>query len=379
MEYLATGVMSGTSLDGLDISWCYFQCKEGQWTHKILIAETIPYPARWQLALGTAATLSGRQLIELHVAYGHYIGQTLRDFFVRHQIGSPGVIACHGHTIFHRPDLGYTFQLGSGAAIAAEVSAKLICDFRSLDVALQGQGAPLVPIGDQLLFHEYDYCLNLGGFANTSFEENGKRRAYDICPLNFVINRLVEQQKVVDQPGKQKSQANPEHHLRFDPGGSMARKGFVDEALLNTMNALPFYHEKGAKSLGHEWVDEYIWPHIANSGLNFFDKLRTYYEHAAIQIGQSFSNKDRESVLLTGGGCYNDFLVELIRDYAPDNVSLVLADPQTIEFKEALIFAFLGVLYLREESNCLSSVTGSTHSNIGGSMYFGSKKISNSK
>jgi anhydro-N-acetylmuramic acid kinase len=371
MDYFATGVMSGTSLDGLDIAWCSFRKDDGHWTYRILDAETIPYSGTWRQLLAEAGSLKGKQLIELHMNYGHYIGRALEDFFKRNNIRNPGIVSCHGHTIFHRPDLGYTFQLGSGAAIASVIPSKIVCDFRSLDVALKGQGAPLVPIGDHLLFPDYSYCLNLGGFANISYVENGERLAYDICPLNFVINHIVEKQQISNNKFNELSDPCHKEYLRFDPAGSLARSGQINETLLTRLNAISYYIKSGAKSLGAEWVDDVIWPLINDFNLNFFDTLRTYYEHAAIQIGRSFSNDPKKSALLTGGGCYNDFLIQLIRDKSPNNLSIVIADEQTIEFKEALIFALLGLLYLRGENNCLSSVTGSTRNNIGGSLYDG--------
>lgn len=373
MEYFVTGVMSGTSLDGLDIAYCSFKKSANQWQYRILASETFPYSNEWQESLKNAAGLDGRRLIELHYSYGHFIGNTLIDFFRKHHIDQPTAIASHGHTVFHRPDKGYTFQLGSGAAIAAKVTSKVICDFRSLDVSLKGQGAPLVPIGDKLLFPQYDCCINLGGFANTSYEINGQRQAYDICPLNFVINRLVQEENI---PDTEPLSSQAEKHagcLQFDPKGSLAEKGLPNQRLLHLLNELSYYKKTGAKSLGAEWVDKYLWPLIQNSGLAFHDKLRTFYEHAALQISQSLSDLNKKSALLSGGGCYNDFLINLVRSKAPDRMSIIIADPEIIEFKEAMVFAFLGVLFLRGEDNCLSAVTGSLTSNIGGSLYQGTR------
>lgn len=374
MDYFATGVMSGTSLDGLDIAHCSFRKNDSQWDYAIIAAETVPYSNQWQHDLKKAAELSGRELTDLHFRYGHFIGTSLNKFFTKHHIATPEIISSHGHTIFHRPDLGYTFQLGSGAAIAAEVASKVICDFRSLDVSLKGQGAPLVPVGDQLLFPDYDYCVNLGGFANTSFDANNKRMAYDICPLNFVINRLVEEEKIPARISHPLPAKRHEDCLRFDPQGSLAEKGRVDQTLLESLNQLAYYKITGAKSLGAEWVNENIWPLIEGSELEFHDKLRTFYEHAAFQIGRSFSYPNKKSVLLTGGGCYNDFLIKLIRAKSPEQIAISLATPQIIEFKEAMIFAFLGLLFSRGETNCLAAVTGSKHNNIGGSLFQGTAR-----
>jgi len=373
MEYLATGLMSGTSLDGLDIAWCRFRCEQGRWHHEILQAETIAYPAPWEKNLSMAHQLPSEELLSLHFSYGRFIGEQLLDFFSRHRISDPGIIACHGHTVFHRPEAGYTFQLGHGAAIAARVSGKVISDFRSLDVALNGQGAPLVPIGDELLFGKFDYCLNLGGFANISFRQDQKRVAFDICPVNFVINQLVRNE-YMNRP----EQPAPLHEVpAFDRDGMLARMGSVDENLLKALNSLPFYTLHGPKSLGAEWVEDNIWPLFKKSEAVFCDQLRTYYDHVAKQINAVFlhdiQKPERErKVLVTGGGCYNLFLMERIRQQAPGRIEYFIPDNLTIDYKEALVFAFLGVLRIREEVNCLSSSTGSLRDNTGGSTVTGS-------
>lgn len=377
MEYFATGVMSGTSLDGIDIAWCRFQYQHGKWSYEILKADTINYTAGWEHSLANAHRLPAEELLELHARYGHYTGQVLIGFFQKNHIHEPGIIACHGHTVFHQPDAGYTFQLGHGAAIAAEVGAKVICDFRSLDVALHGQGAPLVPVGDHLLFPPYDYCLNLGGFANISALEDSRRIAYDICPVNYVINRMVQQER--DRPGSPVSGHPGGISVGYDHNGELAKKGQVNARLLAGLNELAYYSAKGPKSLGAEWVDKNMWPLITQSDAGFYDRLRTYYEHVALQVNaclrQHEKRPDRKKkVLMTGGGTYNLFLRSLITGNAPQGIYYVIPDPVIIEYKEALVFAFLGVLYTRQEANCLASVTGSTHDHIGGSMYLGPAK-----
>ncbi|HEY4787022.1 MAG TPA: anhydro-N-acetylmuramic acid kinase, partial [Bacteroidales bacterium] len=248
------------------------------------------------------------------------------------------------------PNKGLTLQIGNGANIAAQTGITTICDFRTMDVALGGQGAPLVPIGDKFLFADYEYCLNLGGFANISFENNGKRLAYDICPTNIVINYLVK-----------------ERNLNFDPDGSIARQGKLNESLLNDMNNLSFYHQNGPKSLGKEWVLKEMFPIINSYNISIEDKLRTYYQHIAIQIKNALSHKPGEKMLITGGGAHNIFLMELFNSLLKTEIQIPVKE--VTDYKEALIFAFLGILRFRKECNCLASVTGAKNDNIGGIIY----------
>lgn len=370
MTYLSTGMMSGTSLDGMDMACCVFEERGGKWTHEILHAETIPYPEPWKDRLRNASRLSGYELFALHNDYGHYIGRTLLDFFHRNRIGDQGIVSSHGHTVFHRPSLGHTLQIGSGAAIAAETSRTVVCDFRSLDVALKGHGAPLVPIGDKLLFEQFHYCLNIGGFANISYDRDGERIAFDICPVNIVMNRLVREAGIIDQaePGQVHHRAAAKR-LEFDPGGQLARSGKPNPDLLKKMNSLPFYALPGPKSLGEEWVLDHVWPLLRKSKLPLNDKLRTYCEHAVMMISQAIRPKGNGTLLVTGGGAYNAFLMERLQALLSDRVKVYLPDARTIEFKEALIFAFLGVLRKLDRINCLGSVTGSRSDHVGGCIY----------
>jgi len=384
--YHVLGLMSGTSLDGLDIAFCRFEHIEGRWNYQILHAETVPYSSEWKSRLQHLDKQSAGDLAFADSNLGHLMGQMVKDFIDKHRI-NPDFIASHGQTIFHSPGERWTTQIGKGAAIAAETGIPVVCDFRSTDVALGGQGAPLVPIGDQLLFTEYNYCLNLGGFANISFEQGGKRIAYDICPANMVLNTLSD---IAGKP--------------FDENGDLARNGILIPDLLEKLNQLPFYHQPPPKSLGKEWVDAHILPlitdtgygirdagcgirdkgygirdmgfgirdagsEIADRGSRIADLLHTFCEHIAIQVGKNTGTNRVDILLITGGGALNTFLIERIRHHAAPEV--VLPDLQTIQFKEALIFAFLGLLRWRGEVNCLSSVTGAAKNNIGGAIYLG--------
>jgi len=348
-KYRVIGLMSGTSLDGLDIACCTFIRIGNSWTYRIECAETTPYPAPWREVLSTLQTSTALDFAAADADYGHLLGTLARTFMEKFSL-RPDFIASHGHTIFHQPGLMLTSQIGSGACIAAETGLPVICDFRSLDVALGGQGAPLVPIGDQLLFGSMDFCLNLGGFANISFDNNGSRTAYDICPANIVLNHLAQ------QAGRE-----------FDPGGLIASGGTIDPTLLERLNTLPFYRQSFPKSLGREWVVQHVFPLLSGSGLPVHDLLATFCEHIAIQVAAAAGDKPGTNMLVTGGGAFNDFLVSRIRHHSIPGI--LIPDPDTVNYKEALIFAFLGLLKWRNEINCLKSVTGATRDSSGGAIY----------
>jgi anhydro-N-acetylmuramic acid kinase len=349
VKYKVIGLMSGTSLDGLDIAFCEFENEGRTWSYKILGAETVLYSEEWKHRLASLEKATALNFVMADMEYGHLTGRLTKEFIDRHKI-NPDFIASHGHTIFHQPEKKITRQIGNGSSIAAETGLPVVCDFRSLDVALGGQGAPLVPVGDLLLFSDYEYCLNLGGFANISCDQSGQRIAYDICPANIVLNHLA------GKIGKS-----------FDPSGQMARIGNLSTSLLSTLNQLPYYNHPPPKSLGKEWVLSHIFPILDSSPVLLNDQLNTFCEHIAIQVSTASVPDRNGKILITGGGAFNDYLLERIKYHTPNPIHL--PDENTINFKEALIFAFLGVLRWREEANCLQSVTGATKDSSGGAIY----------
>jgi anhydro-N-acetylmuramic acid kinase len=355
-NYNVIGIMSGTSLDGVDIAFCHFCKIENDWHFKILYAETISYSIGWSEKLANLQNASAFEFAKTNTDYGHYLGEITSNFIKKHSL-SVDFVSSHGHTIFHQPNLKLTSQIGDGAALATVCKLPVVCDFRSSDIALGGQGAPLVPIGDKLLFGEYDYCLNLGGIANISLDINNEYLAFDICPVNIVLNHLVK-----------------ELNLNYDDNGDLARKGTIDYILLEKLNLLTFYELNPPKSLGKEWIDEHIFPLIKPSGLNTNDLLRTFCEHIAMQIShilKIFEDKEQKKILITGGGAFNTFLINCIKTQSPSNIEIIVPDAETVNFKEALIFAFLGVLRMRAEENCLKTVTGASRNSIGGAVYLG--------
>lgn len=343
--------MSGTSLDGLDIVMCHFTKQTDKWIYRIIHSKTIPYPSEWKTRLGNADCLTGSDLVILDQEYGTFLGQMVCDFLAEIQ-EVPDFIASHGHTVFHQPEKQITHQVGNGATLAAITGIKIISDFRSVDVALGGQGAPLVPVGDEFLFPDYNYCLNLGGIANLSYNSNGKRIAFDICPVNMAINSLMEKVS-----------------LDIDFNGEKGRSGTIIPEVLIRLNALEYYQLKGPRSLGKEWFESMFLPITEKGDLPLSNLLRTVYEHIALQIGKAIANNEKETVLVTGGGTHNGFLLERIK--ANSSARFIIPDKEIIDYKEALVFAFLGVLRDRYEVNCFSSVTGASRDSIVGTVYAG--------
>ena len=349
-EYSVVGVMSGTSLDGIDLVYVTFKY-EGSWSFKIIYAETFAYPLTWVNILKGLVFHTAEALKQIDFDYTKYLAKVITSFIEKYNITTIDAVCSHGHTALHRPENGLTYQIGNLPELATWLNQKVVCDFRVQDVALGGQGAPLVPIGDELLFSEFDYCLNLGGFANISTKINKERIAYDICPVNIVLNKYVN---VLG--------------FDFDDAGKIASTGVVNNDLLEKLNALQFYKESFPKSLGMEWVDENIFPLIDSYKLEVKDILKTFVAHIAHQIALEVNTKKTGSLLITGGGVYNLYLIDAIKGLINSNV--VIPESETIEFKEALIFGFLGVLKLRNEINCLKSVTGASRNHSSGIIYF---------
>lgn len=357
-NYKVIGVMSGTSLDGLDIAFCDFSFVSKKWFFEILIAKTIPYDRAMRKMLQGLDTRTGLDLALSDVKFGEFIGEHVKQFIEDYQIEAD-FIASHGHTVFHQPLVGLTVQIGSGATIAAICNIPVINNFRIADVALGGQGAPLVPIGDRHLFADYQYCLNLGGIANISYETNEGRVALDIAPCNMVLNELAN-----------------ELDLDFDNDGEIAYTGKAMKDLLEELNELDYYQLPPPKSLGKEWVDAKVLPVLHDYDARIKHKLATFCHHIGIQIRKVLKSADavegakhtRNQMLVTGGGAFNKYLIEQINYYNP-TLNVTIPSMNLIQFKEALIFGFLGVLRWRNEVNSLRTVTGARRDNCGGVLH----------
>ncbi len=348
-EYRVIGLMSGTSLDGLDIAYCKFYQKNNSWKFEILEAETIDYNSTMRGQLADADTFTGNNLWQLHASLGHHFGKQVTAFIQKHKL-DVDFVCSSGHTIFHRPELGYTAQIGDGSAIAAECGIDVICDFRSADVAHGGQGAPLVPIGDKILFADYDYCLNIGGICNISFDHHEKRIAWDVAPANMLLNYYATSL-----------------NLLYDKDGLIASTGEINHDLLKGLNDIDYYHTPFPKSLGKEVVFEKFIPLINRYNLNIPDVLATICEHVAIEIAKAGTHLDSQRLLVTGGGALNRFLIERIKAHV--KLQVVVPNEKIINYKEALIFAFLGVLRFENQFNSLKEVTGAIQNSIGGAIY----------
>ena len=348
------GMMSGTSLDGLDMALCEFGESAGGWSYRILKTGFIGYDDPMRRKLNTAISAKTEELLQLHQSYGGWLGARAHDFLDL-EGAQPNAIASHGHTVHHRPEKGFTFQLGAPQQIALATGVTTVGDFRSLDIALGGQGAPLVPAGDQLLFGTFNFCLNLGGICNVSFEKNGKRMAFDIGIANMLLNHLC----------------NP-LGIPYDQEGSLAREGSLNPALLKALDGLPYYGKPYPKSTGYEWFRDAILPLLDQYPDRTENQLHTAVEHIAGQIGQELhelSANNGGSVLVTGGGALNTYLMEVLQERLGPDYTIERPSKELISFKEALIFAFLGALRLEGRTNVLSSVTGAKRDSCSGVVY----------
>ena len=348
--YKVIGVMSGTSLDGIDLAAVEFTVLDQKWSFKILEKKTISYTKNWVNQLKEGVTFSEEKLTQLNENYTILLGGIIKDFIKKNHLEDIDAVCSHGHTILHQPQNGFTLQIGNLPNIAKIVGAKVVCDFRVQDVKLGGQGAPLVPIGDRILFSEYDYCLNLGGFSNISFEKSNNRIAFDISPVNTVLNFYANKLG-----------------LDYDDKGEISRSGNLNSDLLNELNTIEYYSKPIPKSLGFEFVKEIVLPLIENYLIAIEDKMHTFTEHIAQQTAKSLHSK-KGKLLVTGGGAYNTFLMERMQFHLP-KMKLIIPDAEILEFKEALIFALLGVLKLRNEINVLASVTGAKKNHSSGEIF----------
>lgn len=348
------GLMSGTSLDGLDLAYCHFTVENGVWTFDMIKTKSISYAAKQQNELKDAIKLGVEDLLQLHNSYGTWLGEQAQEFIEKNQLAVDH-IASHGHTTHHRPELGFTVQIGSGQHLANASGQRVICDFRTNDVSLGGQGAPLVPIGDQLLFHEYDFCLNLGGISNVSFDLRGKRIAYDIGLANMILNYITRK---ID--------------LEYDKGGALAKSGSIIPEMLRSLNDLKYYLLPHPKSIGYEWFLEQVVPIVEATEASTEDLLHTSIHHICEKIAQQIHQntiKPGQKVLVTGGGALNTFLIETLTAKLGSDTHVVVPEKTIIDFKEAMVFAFMGALKMEKQMNVLNSVTGAKRNSSSGVLY----------
>lgn len=343
--------MSGTSLDGLDIAFCTFSFKDELWHFDMTTTTTEIYPEILKNKLSRATLLPKNDIKQLDIELGRYFGEKVLAFIRKNNL-SVDFIASHGHTIFHQPEKKFNLQIGNPNVIRQITNLPVVADFRTKNILSGGQGAPLVPIGDKLLFHEYDVCINLGGFSNISFDdENGQRRAFDICPVNTILNHLALKSG-----------------FEFDENGNIGKQGKINSELLHTLNSLPYYQNEYPKSLGNEWLDKEFLPILDNFQIALSDKMRTVYEHIIVQLNNAIPQSQNGKVLFSGGGTHNEFLMSLLKSKIFHQI--YIPGEKIIDYKEALIFAFLGVLSKLQIPNCLASYSGAPEDMICGKWFY---------
>ena len=347
-SFYVIGLMSGTSLDGVDLVYTRFN-KSKEWNFDIINSKTYPYKDSVIKLLYNISKKSLEEVKKIDIEYCKKLAKIIREFIDEFSINKIDFVSSHGHTAIHDPSSSITYQIGNMPIISKEINQNVICDFRVQDIKLGGQGAPLVPVGEKYLFQEYDSFLNLGGFANISKHKGESIIAYDICPVNILLNNLSK------KIGKD-----------YDDKGSIASSGNFIVNLYEELEKLEYYQSSPPKSLGIEWVDANIFP-LINKYFDYpiEDLLNTLSNHIANQISNNL--KDIDKVLVTGGGAYNDYLIDIIRSKTDSEI--IIPSKNIIEFKEALIFAFLGVLRYLNINNCYSSVTGASKDHCSGKFF----------
>ena len=360
--------MSGSSLDGLDIAYCQFSTINEQVEWKLLQAETIAYPQRWITRLGKLPYQNALIFAKTNTYFGHFMGELVNDFIRRHNV-EPDFIASHGHTIFHFPDKRMTTQIGDGGALAAITGFPVINDFRTQDIAIDGEGTPLAPAADRYLFPKHDFYMNIGGISNITCNVNGRYIAFDISPANQALNFLAEQ---LD--------------LEYDKDGEVARSGKMDAELLAALNDFDYFEKSYPKSLGNDWIREQFIPTFIRFDSSWEDKLHTATHQIASQTAKAMQaicekeglNKPKYDLFITGGGALNKYLIECIQAATVQvgiNTTIKLPSKSIIDFKEAILMGLLGILRVENRPNCFKSVTGARRDTIGGAVHQGWRKF----
>ena len=360
--------MSGSSLDGLDISYCQYTTSEEHVNWELLQAETIEYPQKWVTRLGKLPYQDALVFAKTNTYFGHYLGELVNQFIHKHKI-DPDFVSSHGHTIFHYPDKRITVQIGDGAALAAITGLPVINDFRTQDIAIDGEGTPLAPAADRYLFPGHDFYMNIGGISNITCNINGRYIAFDISPANQVLNFLAEQ---LD--------------MDFDRDGEVARSGKMDEKLLAVLNDFDYFEKRYPKSLGNGWIRETFIPTFIRFDSSWEDKLHTATRQIAVQTAKSMQaiclkeglSKSQYELFITGGGALNCYLIECIQEETNKlgiTTNIKLPSKSIIDFKEAILMGLLGVLRVENRPNCFKSVTGARRDTIGGAIHQGYRKF----
>jgi anhydro-N-acetylmuramic acid kinase len=352
--YNVIGIMSGSSMDGIDLAHCKITSDKGQYSYTIETCETYDYDEIWRLRLSQIRKTDALGYSKTDVFYGHYIGHLINKFIAKHNL-SIDLVSSHGHTVFHYPEELITRQVGDGASISAICNLPVVTDFRSMDVAKKGQGAPLVAIGDQMFFNDYDFCLNLGGFGNISGKIGEYRVSFDICPANILLNRVAR-----------------DLNQEYDHDGEIASKGNINYKLLENLNAIDYYSMPFPKSLNRDWINNELWQIVKEGDkLTPQDKMKTFVDHIGIQISKSLDYLSAKQsagkrVLVTGGGAFNTVLMDHIRTHS--EAEFIVPDEKLVKYKEALIFALMGVMRVENQVNIIKTFTGAKSNSISGAL-----------
>ncbi len=354
-SYNVIGIMSGSSMDGVDLAHCRLWSEGNHWKYEITHAETVPYDEKWRVRLSQLRGQNSLVLTKTDIYYGRYLGQLVNDFVSRNNL-KPDLIGSHGHTVFHYPEEWISLQVGDGASLSGITNLPVVSQFRQLDVAKGGEGAPLVAIGDEMLFSEYDYCLNLGGFSNISGILNGKRIAWDICPCNILLNRVAR-----------------DMGLAYDEDGRIAEAGHIDYPLLGDLNEIPWYTKPWPKSLNRDWINKELWNIVREvRDISNENRMKTLVDHIACQIGDavdalSDGNAAGKRVLVTGGGAFNKALMEHIRTHS--DAEFIVPEPILVNYKEALVFALMAALRVLNLVNIRKETTGASSNSVAGALH----------
>ncbi|NJB85014.1 anhydro-N-acetylmuramic acid kinase [Lewinella marina] len=358
-RHTVLGIMSGSSLDGIDLAVCTFQLNPAatdpveEWS--VVAADTVAYPAEWKDRLQRATECTTAELLRLDAELGDWIGQQAAAFL--DEKPRPGIVGCHGHTVYHEPELGYTLQIGHGARIAGHLGVPVVTDLRSADIAAGGQGAPLAPVADRHLFPQYAAFLNLGGIANFSLRlPSGDYAAGDVSGCCQIMDRLAR-----------------ETGAEYDDDGKLARSGHPLPELTAALDELPFHRRPSPKSLSNQWVVEELWPVIRDYPASAGDRLHTFSVWLAGAIRREISLQQAPgaeplSVLVSGGGAHNGFLMDQLNTQA-ENLHFTAEPGPTTDFKEAALVALCALLRQEGLPNSLASATGADRDTINGALY----------
>ena len=409
------GAMSGTSLDGLDLCAAEFKRSGDRWTYRIRAFETVSYRGtHWPERLAAAYSDRGALRTQISLDFASWCQDQWLSFNARHHFAAHAV-AHHGHTVEHDPSRGITVQIGHEALVFASSPIPVVGDFRSGSVARGGQGAPLVPLADRDLFADFAVCVNLGGFSNASWTDaGGLRRAGDLGPCNGLLNPLAGELGLDYDPEGQhaargrvasSSLATSSMATSSVATSSLASSSLATSSLANpqtsqqptsqsqpisanepisahlsqranepisaNLSQLNYYSAPFPKSLGREWMEREFWP-VFNSARpqRTEDALATASAHIAWSIvhGLRTAHAPHGKALLSGGGARNAHLVRQLYQIAPEWQWTVAPD-DILESKEALAFAYLGLLRLRNEPNVLASYAGGQNDGCDGTVF----------